>query len=86
MYSARYAGENATDELNNKKLLKELEKFPHPHIAKFYCSAVFYNGKEFISTEGEVVGRIIDTARGTNGFGYDPLFLPDGFDICRVHA
>jgi XTP/dITP diphosphohydrolase len=80
IYSSRYAGENATDDDNNKKLLKELKKFPHPHIAKFYCCAVFYDGKEFLVSYGEVHGKIIDKERGTNGFGYDPLFLPDGFD------
>jgi len=62
VYSARYAGENATDNENNIKLLEKLKSFPQPHRAKF-----------------EINGQIIKEARGTNGFGYDPLFLPDGY-------
>ena len=80
VYSARYAGENATDEENNNKLLKRLKNFPEPHKAKFICTAVYYFGTDFIITKGEVEGTIINKTRGTNGFGYDPLFLPDGFD------
>jgi XTP/dITP diphosphohydrolase len=80
VYSARYAGENATDEGNNKKLLERLKTFPEPHRGKFVCAAVYFFGDDFITTRGEVEGIIIREARGTNGFGYDPLFLPDGFD------
>jgi len=80
VYSARYAGENATDEENNLKLLKSLKSFPEPHKGKFICAAVYYFGTEIIVAHGEIVGRIIKKCRGANGFGYDPLFLPDGFD------
>ena len=80
VYSARYAGENSTDEENNKKLLKRLKSFPEPHKGKFVCAAVYYFGAEFIVAMGEIAGRIIKEPRGTNGFGYDPLFLPDGYD------
>ena len=80
VYSARYAGENASDEENNKKLLEKLRAFPDPHRGKFICAAVYFFGDDFITTRGEVEGIIIREARGTNGFGYDPLFLPDGFD------
>jgi len=80
VYSARYAGENATDEENNNKLLKRLKNFPEPHKGKFICAAVYYFGTDFIITKGEVEGTVINKPRGTNGFGYDPLFLPDGFD------
>ena len=80
VYSARYAGENASDEENNKKLLEKLRAFPEPHRGKFICAAVYFFGDDFITTRGEVEGIIIREARGTNGFGYDPLFLPDGFD------
>ena len=78
--SARYAGENATDEENNRKLLQRLSSFPEPHKGKFICSAVYYFGADFIVAMGEIAGRIIKEPRGTNGFGYDPLFLPDGYD------
>ena len=80
VYSARYAGENATDEDNNNKLLERLKSFPEPHKGKFICAAVYYFGADFIVTMGEIVGTIIKEPRGTNGFGYDPLFLPDGYD------
>lgn len=80
VYSARYAGENATDEENNNKLLEKLKSFQEPHKGKFVCAAVYYFGADFIVATGEIAGRIINEPRGTNGFGYDPLFLPDGYD------
>ena len=80
VYSARYAGENATDEENNNKLIERLKSFPEPHMGKFICAAVYYIGTDFVVAKGEVVGKIINIPRGTNGFGYDPLFLPDGYD------
>ena len=80
VYSARYAGENATDEENNRKLIERLKSFPEPHKGKFVCAAVYYFGADFITAMGEIMGTIIKKPRGTNGFGYDPLFLPDGYD------
>ena len=80
VYSARYAGENATDEENNKKLLERLKSFPEPHKGKFICAAVYYFGTEFKVAIGDICGQIIKEPRGTNGFGYDPMFLPDGYD------
>jgi XTP/dITP diphosphohydrolase len=80
VYSARYAGENATDEDNNRKLLERLKSYPEPHKGKFICAAVYYFGADFIVAMGEIAGSIIKEPRGTNGFGYDPLFLPDGYD------
>ena len=81
VFSARYVGENATDEENNKKLLLELTTYPEPHNAKFVCSAVYFDGSKFLTAYGEVKGQIIKKPRGYNGFGYDPLFLPDGFSL-----
>ena len=69
-----------TDEKNNLKLLEKLKSFPEPHNAKFVCAAVYLDSKNNIVTSGEIDGRIISEPRGTNGFGYDPLFLPEGFD------
>lgn len=80
VFSARYAGEDATDEENNIKLLEKLKSFPNPHKAKFICAAVYYFGTDFKVAMGEISGQIIKEARGKNGFGYDPLFLPDGFN------
>ncbi|MCU7505077.1 MAG: RdgB/HAM1 family non-canonical purine NTP pyrophosphatase [Ignavibacteria bacterium] len=80
VYSARYAGENATDLDNNKKLLRELQNLPEPHPASFICCAVFYDGCTYLKAFGEIPGRIIGEPRGEHGFGYDPLFLPEGYD------
>ncbi len=79
IYSARYASENATDEQNNQKLIDELKRFPEPHRAKFVCVASYYDGNKFINSYGEINGRIIPEIRGSNGFGYDPMFIPNGF-------
>lgn len=79
VYSARYSGEGATDKENNEKLLLELRNFPGKHKAKYVCVAVYYDGNEFLSAYGEVHGEIIKEGKGNNGFGYDPLFIPDGY-------
>lgn len=80
VYSARYAGEGCTYDDNNRKLLKELSGFPEPHKAKFICCAVYYDGNKYLSAMGEVNGTIIKDLRGDHGFGYDPVFLPDGYN------
>lgn len=79
--SARYAGENCTYDNNNKKVIEELSKFPEPHKAKFVCTAIFFDGKNKIETVGELEGIIIKEPRGTKGFGYDPIFIPNGYQI-----
>lgn len=81
IHSARYAGEDASDEDNNAKLLTELSKFPEPHYAKYVCCAVYYDGKRRVTESGELKGRIIKEPRGTNGFGYDPYFIADNYNI-----
>lgn len=80
IYSARYAGEDANDEKNNLKLIKKLSEYSEPHPGRFVCAAVYYDGKEFKSAVGEVKGNIIKSPSGKNGFGYDPLFIPNGYD------
>ena len=79
VYSARYAGENATDNDNNEKLISELKDFPLPHKAKFISVAVYYDGVNYISARGELEGKIIIKPMGSNGFGYDPHFIPAGY-------
>lgn len=81
IFSARYSGLDANDENNNKKLLDELSKFPKPHKARFVCSAVFYDGRDFVCTDGELTGKIADEPKGESGFGYDPLFIADGYNV-----
>jgi len=79
--SARYAGENCTYDDNNKKVIQELSQYPEPHKAKFICTVVFYDGKNKIETVGELEGIIINEPRGIKGFGYDPIFIPNGYQI-----
>ncbi|MFH0735457.1 MAG: RdgB/HAM1 family non-canonical purine NTP pyrophosphatase [bacterium] len=80
VYSARYAGENCTYDDNNTKMLLELEKFPEPHNASFVCCSVYYDGKQYFTSMGELRGRIIKSKTGRSGFGYDPIFVPNGFN------
>jgi len=78
IYSARYAGENATDEKNNAKLLEELKEVPPEKRNAFYvCHAAVADpsGEIQISIEETCHGLIIEEARGENGFGYDPYFM-----------
>jgi len=78
--SARYAGEDCTFDDNNKKVLEELSRFKEPHLAKFVCCAVYIDVKNKFTAVGEFHGKIIKEFRGQNGFGYDPIFLPAGFN------
>jgi XTP/dITP diphosphohydrolase len=80
IYSARYAGEDADDEKNNSKLIKKLSEYSEPHSGRFVCAAVYFDGNLFKSAVGEVRGIIIKNSRGKNGFGYDPLFIPNGYN------
>jgi XTP/dITP diphosphohydrolase len=77
IYSARYAGDKATDEENNDKLLAKLKDFPpQKRSASFFCSLVLYKKDgSYDSFEGRWDGQIIDERRGSNGFGYDPIFF-----------
>jgi XTP/dITP diphosphohydrolase len=81
IFSARYAGIDADDEKNNLKLIDKLKSFPEPHNGRFVCAASYFDGKEIKSAFGEVRGEIIKKPRGKNGFGYDPLFVPDGYNL-----
>lgn len=81
VFSARYAGENATYSDNNKKILEELSQFAQPHISKFLCCAVYVSNNQRISVVGELHGEIIRVLRGAEGFGYDPIFKPNEFEI-----
>ncbi|MFA5675880.1 MAG: XTP/dITP diphosphatase [Christensenellales bacterium] len=72
--SARYAGDNATDEQNNAKLLKELEGISN-RKARFVCVVALVTGGKVITARGEIEGKIALAPSGNEGFGYDPLFL-----------
>ena len=53
IHSARYSGPNATDAQNNMKLIEELSPLPEPHHARYICSAVYYNGEKYLTSEGK---------------------------------
>ena len=80
VYSARFAGEDATYAENVAKLLSEM-RHATDRTARFrtVAAAVWPDGHELLA-EGEVKGRIAPDARGGAGFGYDPVFVPDGED------
>jgi len=80
VYSARFAGENATFDDNNRLLLERLRGIHGVNRrARFRCVFVLADpeGKE-VSAEGRIEGFIQESPRGTHGFGYDPLFVPEG--------
>lgn len=77
IYSARYAD---TNEARIQKVLDKLQGETN-RKARFVCViAIAMNGEVIETFEGEVKGTIIDAPRGANGFGYDPIFVPDGYD------
>lgn len=82
VYSARYAGEGCSYADNNSKLLDALEKFYWPErTARFLCCAAFYPlSGEAHTVMGTVEGHIAVDCSGASGFGYDPVFVPDGHD------
>ena len=80
VFSARYAGDGATDEMNNLKLLEEMRAVaPRRRKAQFRSVLAFVADGIEEKTEGICSGYLGEIPRGTNGFGYDPIFIPDGF-------
>ncbi len=81
VYSARYAGEGSTDKQNNEKLITKLNALNLEKTAAFYtaCIAIVYKN-EVYTVHGWMHGNVINKELGENGFGYDPMFIPDGFD------
>ena len=82
LYSARYSGGHGDDAANNAKLLRELDGVPTPQRGAFFvCVLALLQHADDpapLIAEARWHGRILDAPRGTNGFGYNPLFLPDG--------
>lgn len=79
VFSARYAGEHGNHEANNQKLLKELEGKSNRKACFKTVIALLMDGKIYYF-EGRVDGVIAEKLSGSKGFGYDPLFIPDGYD------
>jgi XTP/dITP diphosphohydrolase len=85
IYSARYAGEGASDADRIEKLLFELRDHPGSREARFVCAlALAQNGQLLLEAEGECWGLISERPRGSSGFGYDPIFLFP--DLGRTYA
>lgn len=88
VFSARYAGPDADDEKNRRHLLDELQRAGargRERSARFRCVIALAKNGECIGTfDGTIEGVIINQPRGTHGFGYDPLFVPEG--CCETFA
>ena len=78
VYSARYAGEQKNDENNMQKLLLDLTNKDSRKAHFKTVMALIIDGKEYLF-EGIINGKIISEKMGTNGFGYDPIFVPNGY-------
>jgi len=83
IFSARWAGSHGDDRANLDLLLAQIRHIdPERRTAAFHCAAAIAlsNGDEQV-VEGIMTGRVIDAPRGANGFGYDPIFIADGYQI-----
>ncbi|NQW30359.1 MAG: RdgB/HAM1 family non-canonical purine NTP pyrophosphatase [Ignavibacteria bacterium] len=81
VYSARWAGENATDEMNRKKVINELLSEGHSEsMAQFRCVLCYADSLRTVFAEGTCIGTVSTTESGTSGFGYDPIFRAEGND------
>ena len=81
IFSARYAGDNASDKDNLYKLIDELKKRNIKKTPAFYTAAIaIATSYGIFTTHGFMYGDVIDEARGNKGFGYDPMFIPKGFN------
>ena len=82
VHSARYSGENATDESNNRKILRELEGVPAKQRAARYVAVITLASatRKLAEARGTCEGVLLEAPRGAGGFGYDPLFYLPGLD------
>lgn len=83
VYSARFAGEDGNDQANNDKLKELIREVPYEQRTGRFVSVItmVYPDGEAIVARGEVEGHIVLEEKGPNGFGYDPLFVPLGYEI-----
>ena len=84
IYSARWAGEKNNFNFAIKKVFKEMsnieKEWKNNNKAIFICSMTLYwPGGKYSTSEGSIKGKISSSKKGTNGFGYDPIFIPDGY-------
>lgn len=81
VWSSSYGGEEGNHAKNNARLLGEMAGKPNRH-ARFRCTMVLArDGVEVASFSGTVEGRLVESLHGSGGFGYDPLFIPAGYDL-----
>ncbi|MBQ9955555.1 MAG: RdgB/HAM1 family non-canonical purine NTP pyrophosphatase [Eggerthellaceae bacterium] len=82
VYSSRYAGEDGNDEANNAKLLVEMADVPEARRTARFVSVIAFVDEDGTETfaRGTIEGRVGYEERGSEGFGYDPLFLPDEYE------
>ncbi|MDF4003809.1 RdgB/HAM1 family non-canonical purine NTP pyrophosphatase [Luteibacter sp. PPL552] len=85
LYAARYAGVHGDNAANNAKLLRELDGVPMSRRGAYFIAVLVVlrhaDDPAPLIAEGRWHGRVLEAPRGTGGFGYDPLFLPDGSDL-----
>ena len=88
IFSARWAGSHGDDKANLEKVLREIRELGNPPIgARFRCAVALVlpeghpSGAQQVIREGEIVGELVLEPRGTNGFGYDPIFQPSGYSL-----
>ncbi len=86
IYSSRWSGEKNNFDLAIKKVFKEMSnvkmKWENENTAKFVCCMTLFwpDGKSY-SSKGIIKGKILNKKKGNNGFGYDPIFVPEGYDL-----
>jgi XTP/dITP diphosphohydrolase len=80
VHSARYSGENATDASNRQKLLEKCKKNSLENPEAYFVCAISFIGSKELFVEGYCHGSITSKERGKNGFGYDPVFIPQNFE------
>jgi XTP/dITP diphosphohydrolase len=79
--SARWAGSHGDDEANLRLVLDQVGDVPDTRLgAAFVCAVAYVDDDRELVTEGRMAGRLVRAPRGTNGFGYDPIFQPTGYD------
>jgi XTP/dITP diphosphohydrolase len=79
--SARWAGGHGDDEANLRLVLDQVGHVPDERLeAAFVCAVAYVDDSRELVTEGRMPGRLVRAPRGTNGFGYDPIFQPTGYD------
>ena len=79
VYSSKYGGEDGNDELNNKTLLKNLQGLDRTANFQSVIALIDEDGREY-TVKGICDGSLLHEPRGSNGFGYDPLFVPEGYE------